>query len=208
MTGPRSAWLPLAVLGAALAALIASFVWVIDIQASRPGPGPVTGVVSREGPVRNLTDADHAAKRYASRLGLHVGEVMRFTNGYYVQLLDHRGDGATEVLIDPGSGTIQPEFGPAMMWNTVYGMMPGHARPGAAVIGPDQAVRTADQWLRAHRPGLYAAEPDRFPGYYTLHTLRGDRIVGMLSVNTSTRDVWYHVWHGRFLQMQEHPAND
>jgi hypothetical protein len=87
-------------------------------------------------------------------------------------------------------------------------MMPARTQPGDAAIGPDQAVRIADRWLREHRPGLHAAEPDRFPGYYTLHTLRGDRITGMLSVHASTGDVWYHTWHGRFLQMQEHPGNE
>ncbi|MEU2980907.1 hypothetical protein [Streptomyces hirsutus] len=37
--------------------------------------------------------------------------------------------------------------------------------------------------------------------------LRGDRIVGMLSVNATSGDVWYHAWHGRFLQVQERPAS-
>jgi hypothetical protein len=208
MTRLRGRWLPLTVLVAAVAALIASLVWVAGSDAGRPGPGAMMGAVSREGPVHSLADADRAAGRFADRWDLHVGEVMRFSNGYYAELLDPAGNGATEVLIDPGSGTVHLEFGPAMMWNTAYGMMPARTQPGDAAIGPDQAVRIADRWLREHRPGLHAAEPDRFPGYYTLHTLRGDRITGMLSVHASTGDVWYHTWHGRFLQMQEHPGNE
>ncbi|GAU69787.1 hypothetical protein SSP35_14_01210 [Streptomyces sp. NBRC 110611] len=197
--------MPLAVLVAAVAALIASLVWVAGSGSLswQPGPGRTTGVVSREGPVRNLAEADRAAGHFADRWGLHVGEVMRFSNGYYAELLDARGKGATEVLIDPGSGLVQVEFGPAMMWNTTYGMMPVGTPPGTATVGPDRAVRIANRWLSEHRPGLHAAEPDRFPGYYTLHTLRDDHIVGMLSVSASTGDVWYHTWHGRFLQMRE-----
>lgn len=210
MTRPHSRWLPLTVLTATLAALIASIVWVAGTSPSspwRPGPGAMMSTVSGTGPVRSLADADRAAERFADRWDLHIGEVMRFSNGYYAELLDRDGKGATEVLIDPSSGTVQLEFGPAMMWNTTYGMMPALDRTGAAAIGPDQAVRIADRWLRDHRTGLHAAEPDRFPGYYTLHTLRDDRIVGMLSVHATSGDVWYHTWHGRFLQMRQHPGS-
>ncbi|MET7780296.1 hypothetical protein ABZT28_31900 [Streptomyces sp. NPDC005388] len=174
----------------------------------RPGPGLMTGALSRAGPVHNLADADRAAGRFGDRWGLHVGEVMRFSNGYYAELLDAGDSGATEVLVDSRSGTVRLEFGPAMMWNTAYGMMPVGARPGTETIGPDRTVRIADRWLSEHRPGLHAAEPDRFPGYYTLHTLlRDDHVVGMLSVNAGTGQVWYHNWHGRFLQMQRHADN-
>lgn len=210
MTGRlRGRRLPLAVLVAALAALIASLVWVAGSDTwrpdGRPGTGMMMGTASGTGPVRSLADADRAAGRFADRWDLRVGEVMRFTNGYYAELLDPAGNRATEVLIDPGSGTVQLEFGPAMMWNTAYGMMPARTTPTSTAITADQAVRIADRWLRDNHPGLHAAEPDQFPGYYTLHTLRGERIVGMLSVNATSGDVWHHTWHGRFLQMQEHP---
>ncbi|WP_218639384.1 hypothetical protein [Streptomyces sp. IMTB 2501] len=162
-------------------------------------------VVSREGPVHSLADAGRAAARFADRWSLRVGEVMQFSNGYYAQLLDSHGKDATEVLVDPGSGTVRLEIGPAMMWNTAYGMMPAGAWPGAVKVGSGQAVRIADQWLRDHRTGLRAAEPEQFPGYYTLHTLHDDHIVGMLSVNATTGDIWYHSWHGRFIKMQERP---
>jgi hypothetical protein len=201
-------WLPLAVLVAAVAALISSIVWVAGGDSGRSGPGAMMGAVSREGPVHSLADADRAAGRFADRWDLHVGDVMRFSNGYYAELLDTADKRATEVLIDPRSGTVHLEYGPAMMWNTAYGMMPARTRPGIATIGPDQALRIADRWLRDHRPGLHASAPDRFPGYYTLHTLRGDHIVGMLSVNADSGAVWYHTWHGRFLQMQEHPDSE
>ncbi|MFI1164623.1 hypothetical protein ACH4UM_13585 [Streptomyces sp. NPDC020801] len=203
MSGLKGRWFPLAVLVAAVAALIASFVWVAGSRSGPAGRGAM-GVVSREGPVHSMADADRAAARFATRWNLHVGEVMQFSNGYYAELLAPNGSRATEVLVDPAGGAVRVEFGPAMMWNTAYGMMRAPRQSGAPAVRPDQAVRIADRWLSEHQPGLHAAEPDRFPGYYTLHTLRGGHVVGMLSVNATTGEVWYHTWHGRFIQMREH----
>jgi hypothetical protein len=148
-----------------------------------------------------LTDAQQAADRYGQRYGLHAAEVMQFDNGFYAELLDSAGHGATEVLIDPASGAVGPEYGPAMMWNTAYGMRP--ARTAATVISPQQAQRIAQTWLADHRPTENAAEAEAFPGYYTLHTTRDGKIVSMLSVHARTGAVWYHTWHGRFIDMQD-----
>jgi hypothetical protein len=126
---------------------------------------------------------------------------MQFDNGFYAELVDPSGDLATEVLVDPRTGGVQVEFGPAMMWNTAYGMHP--ARAGAASIGGEQAQAKADRWLQANRSGERAGGADAFPGYYTLHTLRGDQVVGMLSVNATTGAIWYHTWHGRFIAMND-----
>ncbi|MFE3638342.1 hypothetical protein [Streptomyces cellostaticus] len=211
MNRRRGRLLPLTVLVGALAALIASVVWLTGSGFDRPGLTAPPGAAARDGPVRDLADADRAARHFADRWHLHVGEVMRFTRNYYAQLLDGHGKHATEVLVEPGSGAVHLEYGPAMVWNTAYGMVPGNGMtrgraPGdARDIGPDQAVRIADQWLRDHRPGLRAAEPDAFPGYYTLHTLRDGHITGMLSVNATSGEVWYHTWHGRFLRMSPAP---
>lgn len=73
-------------------------------------------------------------------------------------------------------------------------------------VSPDEARRIADRWLQQQRTGLSADDPEAFPGYYTLHTRRGDKIVGMLSVNAQSGAVWYHTWHGQFLRMQEPPS--
>jgi hypothetical protein len=139
--------------------------------------------------VRDLDGAEEAATRLADRWGLSVGEVMQFDNGFYAELTDPSGNLATEVLVDPNSGNVQVEYGPAMMWNTAYGMRP--ARAGVATISGEQAQAIADR-LAANRPGEHAGTADAFPGYYTLHTLRGDQVVGMLSVNATTGAVWYH----------------
>jgi hypothetical protein len=75
------------------------------------------------GPVRDIAAARAQAQRFADRLGLKTGEVMQFTNTFYVLLVDRQGKPATEVLVDPKAGTVMLEYGPAMMWNTGYGMM-------------------------------------------------------------------------------------
>ena len=212
MTWARRRWLPLTVLVAAGALLIGSLVWAAGADrgptVARPGGmmGPGVGGAARAGAgaVRDLDDAGRTAARFADRWGLTVGEVMQFANGFYAELADPSGNLATEVLIDSRTGGVQVEFGPAMMWNTAYGMH--SARAEDATVSGDQAQAIADRWLQANRPGEHAGPADAFPGYYTLHTMRGDRVVGMLSVHATTGAVWYHSWHGRFVAMTGHDA--
>ncbi len=219
MIWSRRRWLPLTVLIGAVGLLVASIVWTASAgwgpAALGPGgagpammgPGGMMGsdmggAIAGNGPVRDLDGAHRAAQRFADRWGLSVGEVMQFDNGFYAELAQPSGALATEVLIDPRSGAVQIEYGPAMMWNTAYGMRP--ARAGAVNISAEQAKEIADRWLDANRRGEHVGQPEVFPGYYTLHTLRGDQTMGMLSVNDTTGKVWYHAWHGRFIAMTEH----
>jgi hypothetical protein len=85
-------------------------------------------------PVRSVADARRQADRFADRLDLEVGEVMRFSNHYYAEL-EEDGRPATEVLVDPESGSVQLEFGPAMMWNTRFGMMADARMMDGAMMG-------------------------------------------------------------------------
>jgi hypothetical protein len=169
------------------------------MMGGNPGAG---WLASDTDPVNDLAEARDRAEEYAETLApdLRVGEVMRFTNNYYAELEEPDGTLATEVLIEPRTGAVQLEFGPAMMWNTRYGMM---ARSGAASrVSVEEAKDIAGQWAD-DRDGLTIADPDAFPGYYSVHTLREDRIEGMLSVNAVTGAVWYHGWHGDFQEMSE-----
>jgi hypothetical protein len=75
------------------------------------------------GPVKDIPAARAQAQRFADRLNLKTGEVMQFANNFYVLLTDSQGKAATEVLVDPETGAVTLEYGPAMMWNTRYGMM-------------------------------------------------------------------------------------
>ncbi|MEU0312267.1 hypothetical protein [Nocardioides sp. NPDC006273] len=213
MRTARELWVPLV----ALLAMLGSGAWLIthDEDDGRGfgrwgGTGmPMMGgsaesrwLAGDRDPVDDLAEARDRAEDFAETLGpgLRVGEVMRFTNNYYAELEETDGAKATEVLVDASTGAVQLEFGPAMMWNTRYGMM---ARPGApARLSAEQARATAQAWADDHE-GLTVAEPEAFPGYYTLHTLQDDRIEGMLSVSAVTGAVWYHSWHGEFQEMSE-----
>lgn len=212
MTWLRLRWLPLTVLVAAVGLLVTSVAWVGGGAGWGPGgplmggpgmgPGMGRGVaLAGTGAVDDLDDARRAADRFADRWGLVVGEVMEFDNGYYAELAHPSGRLATEVLVEPRSGTVQLEFGPAMMWNTEFDMHRGGGTDAA--IGPEAAREIAGDWLAENRPGEQAAEPDVFPGYYTLHVLDDGEVVGMLSVHAVGGAVWYHSWHGDFVAMTE-----
>src|SRR5580765_5731309 len=81
--------------------------------------------LERSGPVTDIATARTQAQKFADRLGLRTDEVMQFTDNFYVLLVDQQGKPAAEVLVDPETGAVTLEYGPAMMWNTKYGMMSG-----------------------------------------------------------------------------------
>ena len=197
--------------------------------------------------VHTLSAARADAQRFADRLGLRVDEVMQFQRNFYAKLVDSSGNGATEVLVDPSTGVVSIEYGPAMMWNTKYGMgqaagsmmgsygrgmmrgngggmmgrgggMMGGSGYGPGVMGgygttggtqaPSTGVSVslarahslAQAWLDRNEPGVKVESGgDTFPGYYTLETLKGGKITGMISVNARTSAVWPHWWHGAFI---------
>jgi len=71
-------------------------------------------------------------------------------------------------------------------------------------VTPERARDIAQQWLDQYLPEISAAqETDAFYGYYTIHVLKEGRVYGMLSVNGYTGEVWYHTWHGAFINMKE-----
>lgn len=233
MTVRRTAAL---VLVAALATLVASVTWAFAQGSdqrwsmSRFGSGMMGFASTGSGtPVTDLVGAKRQARRFASRLDLRVGEVMQFENNYYAELIESNGDRATEVLVDARTGAVWFEFGPAMMWNTRYGMMSGQGMMGGGSgsgwmmggenrrdstwapapatttpsVSAEEARTVATRWLTLEGSKLRAGTADAFPGYYTVHVLQGNRIAGMLSVNAYTGAVWYHWWHGPFLSMTE-----
>ena len=128
---------------AAVARAGASLAWAVSRNDN--GPGMHNGAAWMRGyapggaqhPVSSLADARASATAYANRLNLRVDEVLQFKRNYYVKLVDRNGDGAAEVLVDPKTGVVSLEYGPAMMWNTKYGMASGRwsHMPGRAMMG-------------------------------------------------------------------------
>jgi hypothetical protein len=178
-----------------------------------------SGIVA-SAPIESLEAAGDAVRAYVDSIGLkdvRVTEVMQFSNHYYAIVAEEAtGIGAMELLVDPKTGRVAPEPGPNMMWNARYGMhrggmmgMMGWRGDGyddgtAMTIVPDKARIIAEQWLDKNLPGRQVGAADAFYGYYTLHFSRDGRIEGMLSVHGESGRVWYHSWHGEFVQMTEH----
>jgi hypothetical protein len=177
-------------------------------------PGAQDQAYPGSGAPITLDQAVEAANQYLSAYGnsdLTLTEVMEFSNNFYAEVKEKStGIHAFEVLIDRYTGVVYPEPGPNMMWNTRYGHMAGmmggwgRQRTETMSVTAEQARDIARQWLDKSLPGTSAAEEaDTFYGYYTIHVVKDDRVYGMLSVNGYTGDVWYHTWHGDFIDMKE-----
>ena len=117
------------------------------------------------------------------------------------------GTGAFELLVNKYTGAISAEMGPNMMWNTKYGMHNGMmgwlagTPTTAATVTAEQAKANAQQYLNTYYLGTTVGDAQAFYGYYHVEVLSsGDKVYGMLSVNSYTGQVWYHTWHGEFIQ--------
>jgi hypothetical protein len=172
---------------------------------------------------------------------LEIEEIMIFDNNAYVIIVEKStGIGAFELLVDPVTKAVFPEYGPNMMWNLKYGMMSGFGGygmmgpgmmmgnsgngPGGGMMGgfgfdnngdipdvssdlsvsPEAAIEAAQSYLDQYYTGAEVSdEITPFYGYYTIDFEKDGDIIGMLSVNGFTRQVFPHTWHGEFVEMIE-----
>ncbi len=200
----------------AASALLAVAATAIGLSNSSIGwPGGMMGALSGRG--SGDIGIDHAvgvAQGVAASYpggGLAADEVIEFSNGYYASIREKSTrTGAFEVLIDRATGRVTREPGPDMMWNTRYGRMTGGMMGGRSFAGAgpmpvtsQQAQAIAQRWLDANQPGAEAQSPDLFYGYYTVDFEKGGKVAGMLSVNGYSGAVWYHSWHGSFVQARD-----
>lgn len=182
------------------------------------GPGMMHGYgdwANSNGSPLTLDQAVEAANQYLAAYGnpdLTITEVMEFTENFYAEVEEKSsGVHAFELLMDRYTGIVYPEPGPNMMWNSKYGHMGrmrgggwGGWQAGSISVTSDQALDLAQAWLNQYQPGTSVAEKaDAFYGYYTIHVFKDGQVYGMLSVNGYTGEVWYHTWHGNFVEMKE-----
>ena len=174
----------------------------------------------------SMARAQTISENYLGSIGtadLELDEIMEFEYNYYVVYSEEStGIGAMEMLIDKTTGRIFPEYGPNMMWNLKYGhggmmtgpggmmggfggMMGGYYPEGYSgdPIGAEEAIEIAQKFIDTAYPGAEADDPHPFYGYYTLHTMMNGEIFGMLSVNAFTGQIWYHNWHGEYINSNE-----
>ena len=173
------------------------------------GPGGMMGGSWQPGPsaqpLTSFSDAEQAFQGYVSATGnpdLRLDEIMQFQFNYYAIVREQSThQGAFELLADPATGVVVPEFGPTMMWNTKYGHMGWwwSQQPGEPSVDRGQARRIAQHWLDQSQSGSTTVTVDVFPGYYTVDVLNDRVISGMLSINAYTGQVWPHTWHGAFV---------
>ncbi len=146
---------------------------------------------------------------------LKIKEIMEFANNFYVQVEERStGINAFELLVDRYTGRVMPEPGPNLMWNTKYGMMSGmmggmmgRSRGTATAdmpVSAQNASRYAQEWLDLNNLGAKMEDPDTFYGYYTIDVSKDGSMYGMLSVNGYSGSVWYHTWHGKFIETVEY----
>lgn len=158
----------------------------------------------------NINTAVTIAQNYVASTGntnLVASQVEEYSLNFYVQVKEKdTGIGAFELLIDKYTGAVSAEMGPNMMWNTKYGMHNGMmgwftgAPTTAATVTAEQAKTNAQQYLNTYYPGTTAGDAQAFYGYYHVEVLSSGKVYGMLSVNSYTGQVWYHTWHGTFIQ--------
>ena len=68
-------------------------------------------------------------------------------------------------------------------------------------VTKDQAIKDAQAYLDQYQNGTVAADdPTQFYGYYTLDFSKDGKVVGMLSVNGYSGQIFLHTWHGTFVQ--------
>ena len=118
------------------------------------------------------------------------------------------GPGGGSMMMGPGGpgGSRMGAGGATMMGGGMGpGMMGQISAPSASPsVTPAQAKSLTQKFLDARLPGAQAEDDvTTFPGYYTLDFARDGKIVGMLSVNEYTGQIWYHAWHGTFVQEKD-----
>jgi hypothetical protein len=162
--------------------------------------GQFTERATGRGAIQVLVD------RYSGRAMPEMGPNMMWNTKYGRAMMQDMMGGMGMM---GGGGMMmggQGMMGGGMMQGTPATPQPG-AAPAAGQISEAQARRDANQFLGGYLPGATVGDGDTFYGYYHFDVMGGGRQVGMLSVNATTGQVWYHTWHGEFLGKREvaHP---
>jgi len=158
-----------------------------------------------------ISQAIDIATTYVASLNnadLKVTQVEEYTNNFYIVVSEKSTEnGAFELLINKATGIVTPEPGPNMMWNTKYTF--GNrfcnwiqSTTTTPTVNADQAKADAQQYLNNYLIGTNVGDVTAFYGHYTIEVLNNASPYGMLSVNSFTGQIWYHTWHGAFVQEQ------
>lgn len=167
-----------------------------------------------------LKDIDELKENIEKYLENYSGEfiiedifVYSNSNYYFSITEEETGKGAMELLVNPITGDVYPEYGPNMMWNTKYGMHSNGSSFGMMSniefnssdevrFSDEDALEKANVYLSKIQNNLSAEIGGHaFYGYYTFHVNEDENLEGMISVNSYTGEVWYHNWHGNVMEV-------
>lgn len=187
---------------------------------------------SKNGEKLDLGVLEENVERYIARYDevLTISDVFIYDDSdYYFSIIEEEtGKGALELLVNPYTGNVYPEYGPNMMWNLKYGvhyqggygmmsggMMGGYYGNNASYedndfiksneIALEEAYTIGNEYVvsKLSSAARLSESVHEFYGYYTFHIEEEDTPMGMLSVNSFTGAVWYHDWHGALLDVIE-----
>ena len=208
-----------ALLATGIVALTAAALIAVATWGSSAGM-PMMGGFNSGGSSISIDRAQQTVQSFLDQTAdkdLQIDELMEFEQNFYALVKEKSsGLGAFELLVNKSSGAVTFEPGPNMMWNTKYSMM-GRGMMGgrwfqvgnasaSMPVSPADATRQAQGWLDQNFAGDSAGTPDAFYGYYTFHFEKDGHIAGMLSVNGYGGQVWFHTWHGGFVQARDFGA--
>ena len=155
-----------------------------------------------------LEEALTLAQEYTAEKGgdLRVASIYEFEKLFYAVVLEtDTGKGAFQLVIQPVSGKVRYESGPAMNWNTKYGR-----RQGTVITVPEntltmaEAAAQAQQVLDEKTEGVTIdSNGIEFYGYYSFEYQVDGETAGILSVNAEDGKLWFHNWLGNFIGKKE-----
>jgi hypothetical protein len=86
-------------------------------------------------------------------------------------------------------------------WN--YQTIPANVFSELTVTS-EQAIQYAQEYLdKNYADAIAADDPTQFYGYYTLDFSKDGKLIGMLSVNGYSGQIFLHIWHGTFIEEAE-----
>lgn len=170
--------------------------------------------------------AYQAGSNYLATLNLPdlmISEVIVFDNVAVVRVLEQStGIGAFDLFVDPISQSVIPTMGPSTAWNIKYGsivpvgMMHGWmANQGTLtvptnvtadmVVTAGQAVTDAQAYLDNANTGATAdTSAQAFFGYYSIKVMKDGNVIGILSVNGTSGQVFMPNWFGNYVTSQDY----
>ncbi len=110
--------------------------------------------------------------------------------------------GAFELIIDKFNGSICPETGPNLLWNTKYGLNGNYfgIQPAATISVGDALQRVGVMVKNISPELLVQGDVTDYYGLYEFHVTQDGKLALEVNVNAFTGQIWIENWHGSLLR--------